>query len=360
MVGVIEILITLITLVFSFALTGIITALWIKVAKRKGLVGYDMNKTTKQPELYARIESVLWDKDKSLLLNDKPKVAEAGGIAFIIALTLTLFLYVFIKTFIIKSTTHYIEILTLIVTVLLAGLLGFIDDILGWKKGIAGWQKLLLTLPIAIPLAVINAGHSTMVLPFIGSVDFGLLYPLLLVPLAIIGCTNGYNLLAGYNGLEAGLGIIIFSAFTGLFLITQQPYLALISGIIVFALLGFLLFNFYPAKVFPGDSLTYALGSLIAIFAVLGNAEKFGIILFIPFIIEGILKARSKFKAENFAKQGPYGLMPPYKQTYSLTHAALKLLNKLKKKTTELDVVFALYAFQLFFVCLAFLSLVLV
>ena len=58
---------------------------------------------------------------------------------------------------------------------------------------------------------VINAGQTIMHVPFIGAVDFGLIYPLLIIPIGVIGATNGLNLLAGHNGLEAGLVAIIFS-----------------------------------------------------------------------------------------------------------------------------------------------------
>ncbi|MCH7535807.1 MAG: glycosyl transferase family 4, partial [Bacteroidetes bacterium] len=68
-----------------------------------------------------------------------------------------------------------------------------------------------LTIPIAIPLIVVNAGVSDITLPFIGSVDFGILFPLLIVPIMIIFTTNAFNMLAGFNGLEAGNGIIILS-----------------------------------------------------------------------------------------------------------------------------------------------------
>ncbi|MEM2932907.1 MAG: glycosyl transferase family 4 [Candidatus Pacearchaeota archaeon] len=328
-----EILIAILILAFSFLVGVWFTKRWINVARRQNLLGKDMNKPSKQ------------------------LVPEAGGIAVVMTVILSLMLYIFFKTFILKTETHLLEASALIITLLLACFIGFIDDILGWKKGIAGWKKVALSIPIAIPLAVINAGHSSMAIPFFGQVDFGLLYPLLLVPLGIIGATNGYNLLAGYNGLEAGLGVIIFSALGIISLATQQLWLALFAGIVIFALLAFLIYNWYPAKVFPGDSLTLSLGALVASFAILGNMEKAAVILFIPFIIEGILKARSKFKAENFAKQSPFGLTKPYQKFYSLTHLTLALLNKIKRKTKEIDVVITLYIFQLVFVALAFLSI---
>lgn len=315
-------------LLSAFVLSLVFTKWWIVVAKKNGLVGKDMNKYKKNP------------------------VAEAGGIAVVSAIVFAILFYIFFKTFILGSETNLLNILTVIITLLLACFIGFVDDILGWKKGIGQLQKLLMTIPIALPLIVINAGHHTMNVPFLGAVDFGLLYPLLLIPLAVVGTTNGYNILAGYNGLEAGLGVIIFGAFGGISLITGELWLALIAGIIAMALFGFLIFNWYPAKVFPGDSLTYSLGALVSCFAILGNIEKFSLILFIPFIIEGFLKLKSRFKAENFAiAKKDNSLKAPYKGEYSLTHFALKILEKIKPshKVYEKDVVFLILGIQILF-----------
>lgn len=327
-----EIILASLTFLVAIFWAVILTNWWIRIAKKNKLQGKDMNK------------------------HSKPLVAEAGGIAVISAIIFSILFYIFLKTFILKSDTNLVNLLVISVTVLLAGYIGFIDDILGWKKGLKQWQKLLMTLPIAIPLIVINAGHQTMSLPFFGVVNFGLLYPLILIPLAIVGTSNGYNILAGYNGLEAGLGIIIFGALAVISLITGQLWLAMIAGIIICALIGFLLFNKYPAKVFPGDSLTYSLGALVACFAILGNIEKSALILFIPFILEGFLKLRSKLKAENFGLPNKDGsLEAPYKESYSLTHVALKMLKKIKPghRVYEKDVVYFILIIELMCAVLA-------
>ena len=321
-----EILIVILNLIFSLLACFILTKWWIIVAKKNKLEGKDMNK------------------------YKKPLVAEAGGIAVSISIVLSIMLYIFFKTFVLKSLTNLDNILVLTITLLLACFIGFIDDILGWKTGLRSWQKILMTIPIAIPLMVVNAGQHTMSIPFLGVIDFGLWYPLILIPFAIVGATNGYNLLAGYNGLEAGLGAIIFVALGIISLATGQLWLALIAGIIVLALSAFLLLNKIPAKVFPGDSLTYSLGALIACFAIFGNIERGALILFIPFIIEGILKLRSKFKAENFGKPNKDdSLEAPYNKIYSLTHVALKILKKIKPshKVYERDIVLTLYLVEI-------------
>ncbi len=329
----IDILISLIPLLSSSFLTFYLTKVWIRIAKSFDLVGRDMNKFKK----------VL--------------VPEAGGISLVISISLSLLLYVFLKTFIFKTELHLIEVLSLLITFLLAGFLGFVDDILGWKKGLKQWQKPLLTIPISLPLVVINAGHSTISLPFLGSVDLGILYPLLLVPIGIIGAANGFNILAGFNGLEASMALLIFFSYFLISLLTNQLWLAYVCMIITLSLLSFLIFNWYPAKIFPGNTLTYSIGSLIACIAILGNFEKFGVILFFPYFIEFLLKARGKFKKESFGKPLKNGsLTLRYKKIYGLEHFSIWFIKKFKKNVFEKDVVFFLIMIELLFVSLAFLN----
>jgi len=64
----------------------------------------------------------------------------------------------------------------------------------------------------------------------------------------------------------------------------------------------FYIFNKYPAKVFPGDVLTYSVGAIIAITAILGNIEKIAVFFFIPYIIEVVLKSRGRLKKASFAE----------------------------------------------------------
>lgn len=283
---------------------------------------------------------------------DRPLVAEAGGVAVSLGICFALCLYVFVKTFLWHSQTHLIAAFTIILTLLLAGFIGFIDDILGWKQGIKQSTKVLLTIPITLPLICINAGHSFMNLPFVGLVDFGWLYPLMIVPIAVIGSTNGFNMLAGYNGLEAGMGLIIFATFGLVGLFVESYWIALISFITAACLLAFLCFNWFPSSVFPGNSLTYPIGALIGTIAVLGNMEKLALWLFTLYFIEGILYFRcrvfDKIKdIEAFAKVNNDGsLAMPYQKIYDTTHFAIWLLKKIRHKVYERDVVVFLLSIQ--------------
>jgi UDP-N-acetylglucosamine--dolichyl-phosphate N-acetylglucosaminephosphotransferase len=310
-------------LLVSFAASVFLTKAWIRAARRAGLVGKDMNKF------------------------EKRDVPESGGLAVIFSTVFGTLIYIFVKTFIMHTSERFILLLAIITTLLLAGFLGFIDDILGWKKGLPQWLKPILTIPIAIPIAVLNAGHSVMSIPFFGAIDFGILYPILITPIAIMSAANGFNLLAGMNGLEAGMGTIILSTL-GLILFKSAPWLSLVSFIAVAALLGFLLFNWYPARVFPGNGLTYAIGALIAAIAILGNAEKLAVFLFVPYFIELALKARYKFKIESFGMPQRDGTLKVPEKSGSLTHVYAKIFK------TERATVFALLATELCLATIAF------
>ncbi len=331
----IEIFATLSTFFAAFIFSFFLTAFWIVVAKRAGLVASDMNKHIR-----------------------RSSIAESGGIVVIISFAFSILLYIFFKTFAMPDDNHLVIVFAALTSVLLAGMIGFVDDILGWKIGLRQWQKPLLTIPIAIPLVVVNAGESSMSLPLIGPVDFGMLYPLLVIPVGIVGASNGFNMLAGYNMLEAGLGAVILSTLGIVALKNNMLWLFVLAFSGVSALFGFLLHNRYPAKIFPGDSLTYFCGTLIATVAILGNMEKTALILFTLFFIEFVLKARSKFKAETFGMPDKKGyLSPPSKNIHSLTHLVLRYFPALfGRKAKEMDVVAFILSFQMVLSIIALLA----
>lgn len=316
-----EIILVATILVSSFLSTFFLTKKWIRTAEDAKLLGKDMNK------------------------YEKPLVSRSGGIAVVLIICFSLLIYIFLKTFYWKTATHLIEAFAISATILLAGFIGFTDDILGWKRGLTQLQKFLLTIPIALPLMVINASHSVMTLPLFGIVDFGLIYPLLLVPVGIIGCANGFNLLAGYNGLEAGMGLIIFTTFGFTGLIIERYWISLIAFIVSASLLAFLYFNWCPAKVFPGNSFTYSIGALCAAIAILGNMERLAVWLFLLYFIEGLLYFRARVidRAGDVQAFGnpneDNSLEIPYERIYDTAHFAIWFLKKVKKKVYERDVV---------------------
>lgn len=320
------------SVVFAFFVSLFITPKFAKYLKYIGLTGRDMQKP------------------------NKPEVPEMGGPAVIAGFLAGIFLFIWIKVFLYGRNEGLIEIFAGITTVLIIFLVGMLDDISGIKKsegkrkGLKQWQKPLLTLPASIPLVAIMAGNSSISLPFIGSVDVGILYPLLFVPIGVVGASNAINMLAGLNGLEAGLGVVLTSALGIFVLINGNLFLSAFALTFAAALLGFLIYNWYPAKIFPGDSLCYAIGAVVATIAILGNIERFALLCFTPWFIELLLKARSKFKAESFGKLRKDGsLQAPYEKCYSLTHCIMKL-GKFKEK----EIVSILIFFEVLICIIAF------
>src|SRR3989339_673479 len=168
------------------------------------------------------------------------------------------------------------------------------------------------------------------------------------------------------------LGVLIYVAITTFYLkssgnlievfaittyLTGNAWLSVIALCMVVSLFAFYIFNKCPAKVFPGDVMTYAIGSLIAIIAILGNMEKIAVFFFIPYICEVILKSRGKLEIQSFAKLNNDGsLEQPHKKIYGLKHLAVLILKKIKpsKKVYEKDVVLLINGFQIIIILLGF------
>ena len=323
----------LISVFVSFLLAVLVLPRWIKKCRKIGLVWEDMNK-----------------------FGHPKNVASSGGVIVVMAFVLGVLSYVALKTFVFEGTVQALEIFALLSVILILGIVGLTDDLLGWKHyGLSIKMRLLLAFAASIPLVVINVGNKVMSFPFIGAVDFGIFYALFLIPLGIAGATTTYNFLAGFNGLEAGQGILIVSFLSYVAYVTGSPWLAIIGLCMVAALMGFYLFNRFPAKVFPGDTLTYAVGALIAGMAILGDFEKIAVVVFIPYIIEVVLKVRGGLHKHSFGIPDKKGnLKMPYEKIYGLEHLAIKILGK---RATEKKVTYLIHAFQIVFILIAFLML---
>jgi UDP-N-acetylglucosamine--dolichyl-phosphate N-acetylglucosaminephosphotransferase len=148
-------------------------------------------------------------------------------------------------------------------------------------------------------------------------------------------------MLAGMNGLEAGLGAVSMFSLGVYTLMAGRAEASMIAFTLCFSLLAFLRWNWFPAKFLPGDSLTYLIGASFASIVIIGNVEKFGIFIFLPWIIEVLLKIRSRFKARSLGDLRADGtLAPPYKKIYSLTHVVMKIRPMKEWKVTAIIILF--------------------
>ena len=123
---------------------------------------------------------------------------------------------------------------------------------------------------------------------------------MILVPLGITGATNAFNMLAGFNGLEVGLGIICMITVSIIAYITNAMTALIISLSCLGVLLATIYYNWYPAKVLVGDVGTLCMGTVLAVTVIVGNFETAGVVLIIPFLIEFIFKAIHRFPSEGW------------------------------------------------------------
>ncbi|MGB2601777.1 MAG: MraY family glycosyltransferase, partial [Candidatus Omnitrophota bacterium] len=158
-------------------------------------------------------------------------------------------------------------------------LLGLIDDI----KGLPASVRLIVQISCSI--LVVFLGVRLNIIP--DQFPFAVLLESVITVLWIVGITNALNLMDGIDGLAASLMVVASGTFFIIAYQTGQPYFAFLSVALAGSSLGFLVFNFNPAKIFLGDAGSNFLGFMIASLAVMGEwAEKKPIVAFsIPLLV---------------------------------------------------------------------------
>lgn len=124
-------------------------------------------------------------------------------------------------------------------------------------------------------------------LPFGGELDFGYLNIPLTI-LWIVGITNAINLIDGLDGLAAGVSTIALITIAGMALMMGNTFVFAMAAILAVSSLGFLFYNFHPAKIFMGDTGALFLGFMIAVLALMGFKNITVISLVIPIIMLGV------------------------------------------------------------------------
>jgi len=256
--------------------------------------------------------------------QDKPSIPNMGGVTIIIG-----FLIGIVAVLMLSPHPKITDILASVVTIFLMTLIGIVDDLTELTKN----AKPLLAAFAAAPLIIIRVGYSSITLPFIGMVDIGLFYWYLVIPMGVTAAANGFNSLAGFNGLEAGLGVIIGFFLTLEALILGVGETAFITAALLGACLAFLYYNRYPARIFPGDTGTLTIGAIIASACIIGRMEWIGVTTFIPHIVNYVLifatsrrlTSSSEFQPTQVMEDGTLAPSPSVRQRITLADLILSL-----------------------------------
>lgn len=245
----------------------------------------------------------------SKLHNQKNGVPTMGGIIFIVPTIVSIVILIFLGK--LEFSNNLFLILFVFVSY---ALLGFIDDYLIIKrnnnKGLTEFQKLLGQTVIAFVFFIIfmKSGRNPILdIHSLGiTIDMGWFYGVFLL-FILVASSNAVNLTDGLDGLAGGLSVIAFFAFgiisLGSTWIAGSEEIGIFCFILVGALLGFLVYNAYPAKVIMGDTGSLALGATLAAISIITSHEISLIVVAGVFVIETLTVLIQVFSVKVFHKR---------------------------------------------------------
>ncbi len=265
---------TAMTALIAMGTVFILTPPLIRKMQAGGMVGLDVNKTTKTP------------------------IAELGGIAALFAFSVSLSLVVGFQ----KLLGNVAEppFLAAISVFFMAATIGLIDDISDLPQRL----KAVAVAFAALPLMLVHFGVPVVDFPFGFQIDLSgslhLMYWLALVPIGVTGVANAMNMSAGYNGLETGQIAVVSAALLGIGQVRGSPDVSLlVFGALFGCAVGLFYFNRFPARVFIGDIGTLGLGAALAAGVVLAHVEFYGLVAISPAFYEAGATAYYGIRGKN-------------------------------------------------------------
>ena len=178
------------------------------------------------------------------------------------------------------------KLLGLILGIIVIGITGILDD----TKTLKWWQQLFGQVIAAIIVVSFGIRIEHLDIPFLYRVGLNDMFSTIITIMWIVGVTNAINLIDGLDGLSSGISLISCISLLIIFLMNNSPMIATVlvtalSG----ALVGFLPFNFSPAKTFIGDTGSNFLGFMLAVVSILGVAKTYtAAVIVLPVIVLGL------------------------------------------------------------------------
>ena len=267
--------------------------------------------------------------DKYRHVNEVP-VARMGGLSMGISMVVTILIF----------SNMNIQIIGMLAGAMLIVAMGLLDDF----ANLPPYVKLLVQI-----LAALVAYRSGIIFNVVSNFNF--ISPveyfhvdIIALPLTIlwiVGCTNALNLIDGLDGLAAGVAVISCLTMLVVALLVSEPIVALLLAIITGACIGFLPFNFNPAKIFMGDVGSQLLGYLISVTSIMGMFKVHALVtLFVPLLALAIPLADTIFA---FFRRILRGQSPFTADSGHLHHRLLALGLTQKQAVAVLSSVSALF-----------------
>ncbi|MEM3627060.1 MAG: hypothetical protein QXZ25_03430 [Candidatus Bathyarchaeia archaeon] len=298
----------------SFLVTLLLTPRLIKIFKRHGMVGEDIHKIS------------------------RPVCAEMGGAAVLLGFSVG-----FGITLLLASAVDLNLIYTFL-TIIFVGFIGVLDDLFTLRQR----YKPFLTALASVPLIFACLDRQGFWFPPVGFIFLGVYW--IFVPLGVATASNMTNMMAGFNGLEGGIAAISCFALGVASILFGKFEACFIAFPLSAAFLAFLKYNWYPAKIFPGDTGTLVSGAAIAAISIFSGVEFAGICMIAPCAMDFTLKMLSM---QPFSQRRLFGdtkigenqvLIPPVYP--ALAHAFMRV-SRLKEQELVLWLLLmqSIYAF---------------
>lgn len=259
---------TLLLIIFSMIVSLILTPIVIKVSHKLGIV----------------------DQPNFRKVHTKP-ISVLGGTVILLSFLVGIWLGHPIET----------EVKPLVIGSVLIYLVGLIDDIYDLKP----IMKLLGQVIAALVVVYYGVTIDFISLPIDSTIHFGI-FGIPITVIWIVAITNAINLIDGLDGLASGVSMIALMTIGFIAILQANIFIIMICSVLIGALLGFLFFNFHPAKIFLGDSGALLVGFIVGFLSLLGFKNITFVSLFFPIVILAVPFIDTLFAMIRRVKKGQH------------------------------------------------------
>ncbi len=298
----------------------------------------------------------MWPRVPDQHKPGQPLVPWGLGVVYVLFTTVYLFSIYFLgKVYnlgMVAAVNGVSAALTLAVCILFGGFMGMLDDWIDLKWRYKAFMPLIAALPlmyyaVANPFnpATLEGVRTSILLPFLGTIQFGVWYYYLIIPLTVMVVTNAVNMLGGLNGLETVCPAIVL---IGLMAVSSESAQLFMAGPLILWLI--LAYYNVRGKIFVGNTGSFAIGLTIVSFAVITDLKSTLIVSLLPYIFNGAFILLSIFFVRHKA-----GVIFDGKRLMSEHRRSLVTLITYKRPLSEKQVVIIISAIVVIFTAIGIL-----
>ncbi len=228
------------------------------------------------------------DKNRRMHMNAMPRL---GGIAVIAGFLTSIIYLLFVMSIegsinLLDTDSYYVNLIGIFIGIIIIAIIGLIDDI----KNLKPYQKLIGQIIAAIIVVAFGVKIDQINIPILNEIGFSSEFYAVITVVWIVGITNAINLMDGLDGLSSGISLISCISLLIIFALNDSPIIAIIMvSSLIGSIVGFLPFNYAPAKTFIGDIGSNFLGFMLAIISIMGVAKTYTMaVIVLPMLVLGL------------------------------------------------------------------------